>query len=87
MTLVETARPSIDAKRHAFTVQVPRERIEFAADPMRLAQVLANLNEPGPAGARNLGLAAATGLPVWDFTTLIDWVYEGVVRREFKGFV
>ncbi|HEY8869845.1 MAG TPA: aspartate/glutamate racemase family protein [Candidatus Limnocylindrales bacterium] len=29
----------------------------------------------------------ATGLPVWDFITLIDWIYEGVVRRQFKGFV
>ena len=40
---VETARPSIDAKRHAFSVQMPRERVPFSADPMRLAQVLANL--------------------------------------------
>jgi Asp/Glu/hydantoin racemase len=30
---------------------------------------------------------AATGLPVWDFITLIDWIYEGVVRRSFEGFV
>lgn len=29
----------------------------------------------------------ATGLPVWDFITLIDWIYEGVVRRTFEGFV
>ncbi|MBA2719718.1 MAG: hypothetical protein H0U52_10835 [Chloroflexi bacterium] len=29
----------------------------------------------------------ATGLPVWDFVTLIDWIYEGVVKREFKGFM
>ena len=40
---VETARPAIDAKRHAFSVQLPTERVEFAADPMRLAQVLSNL--------------------------------------------
>ena len=40
---VETARPSIDAKRHVFTVQMPQERIAFSADPMRLAQVLSNL--------------------------------------------
>jgi PAS domain S-box-containing protein len=40
---VETARPAIDAKRHTFTVALPTDRIEFAADPMRLAQVLSNL--------------------------------------------
>ena len=40
---VETARPVIDAKRHTFSVQLPTERIELAADPMRLAQVLSNL--------------------------------------------
>jgi hypothetical protein len=28
-----------------------------------------------------------TGLPVWDFTTLIDWVHAGVVRRRFQGFI
>lgn len=40
---VETARPLIDAKRHAFSIQLPTEPVEFAADPMRLAQVLSNL--------------------------------------------
>jgi Asp/Glu/hydantoin racemase len=29
----------------------------------------------------------ATGLPVWDFITLIDWIYDGVVKRRFEGFV
>jgi Asp/Glu/hydantoin racemase len=29
----------------------------------------------------------ATGLPVWDFITLIDWIYDGVVKRRFDGFV
>lgn len=29
----------------------------------------------------------ATGLPVWDFVTLIDWVHEGVVRHHFGGFI
>jgi len=40
---VETARPSIDAKRHRLSTSVPEETIVFAADPMRLAQVLSNL--------------------------------------------
>jgi Asp/Glu/hydantoin racemase len=29
----------------------------------------------------------ATGVPVWDFTTLIGWIQAGVVRRPFEGFV
>jgi len=40
---VETARPSIDAKRHQFSVDLPAESVHFAADPLRLAQVLANV--------------------------------------------
>lgn len=29
----------------------------------------------------------AVRLPVFDFTTLINWVYEAVVRRPFAGFI
>jgi len=40
---VETARPTIDAKRHVLAVEVPDEPIQFTADPLRVAQVLSNL--------------------------------------------
>jgi PAS domain S-box-containing protein len=40
---VETARPIIDAKRHAFTIAAPDESVQFKADPLRLAQILSNL--------------------------------------------
>ncbi|MEO6079730.1 MAG: PAS domain S-box protein [Steroidobacteraceae bacterium] len=40
---VETARPTIDAKKHRFFVVLPKEPVVFAADPLRLAQVLSNL--------------------------------------------
>jgi PAS domain S-box-containing protein len=40
---VETARPTMEAKRHGFAVQIPEQPVYFAADPLRLAQVLANL--------------------------------------------
>jgi PAS domain S-box-containing protein len=40
---VETARPVIDAKRHRFSVELPAEPVMFAADPLRIAQVLSNL--------------------------------------------
>jgi CheY-like chemotaxis protein len=40
---VETSRPVIDAKHHQFQVELPAEPLRFAADPLRLAQVLSNL--------------------------------------------
>jgi PAS domain S-box-containing protein len=40
---IETARPLIDAKGHRFTIAMPAEPVMFAADPLRLAQVLSNL--------------------------------------------
>jgi PAS domain S-box-containing protein len=40
---IETARPSLDAKRHNLKVTLPKEPVRFAADPLRLAQVLSNL--------------------------------------------
>lgn len=40
---VETARPTIDAKRHTFSMEMPPETVRFAGDPLRLAQVLSNL--------------------------------------------
>jgi PAS domain S-box-containing protein len=40
---VETSRPIIDSKHHAFTVDLPPNPLQFAADPLRLAQVLSNL--------------------------------------------
>jgi CheY-like chemotaxis protein len=40
---VETSRPVIDAKHHKLQVELPAEPLRFAADPLRLAQVLSNL--------------------------------------------
>ncbi|MEJ1964951.1 MAG: PAS domain S-box protein [Gammaproteobacteria bacterium] len=42
-TAIETARPLIEGKRHSLTVELPKEPIRFAADPLRLSQVLSNL--------------------------------------------
>ena len=42
-TAIETARPMIEAKRHALKIEIPDEPARFAADPLRLAQVLSNL--------------------------------------------
>ncbi|MDB6045397.1 MAG: chemotaxis protein methyltransferase CheR [Gammaproteobacteria bacterium] len=40
---IEAARPTIDAKRHRFSIELPPEPVHFVADPLRLAQVLSNL--------------------------------------------
>nr|WP_242529082.1 PAS domain-containing sensor histidine kinase [Ramlibacter ginsenosidimutans] len=40
---VETAWPLIEAKRHQLQVQLPDEPVQLAVDPVRIAQVLANL--------------------------------------------
>jgi PAS domain S-box-containing protein len=40
---IEAARPIIEAKRHRFSVEMPPQPVVFGADPLRLAQVLANL--------------------------------------------
>ncbi len=40
---VETSRPSIEAKHHDFSAVLPAEPLRFAADPLRIAQVLSNL--------------------------------------------
>jgi PAS domain S-box-containing protein len=40
---VEVARPLIEAQGHALTVSLPSEPVRLIADPVRLAQVIANL--------------------------------------------
>ena len=38
-----------------------------------------------PPHARAIQKAVAR--PVWGFPTMVNWIYQGVVRRNFKGFV
>ena len=40
---VETARPLIEAKQHALTLQLPEAPIDIEVDPLRLSQALSNL--------------------------------------------
>jgi signal transduction histidine kinase/ActR/RegA family two-component response regulator len=40
---VETSRPTIDAHRHRLSIALPAKPMTIEADPIRLAQVLANL--------------------------------------------
>jgi PAS domain S-box-containing protein len=40
---IETARPTIDARGHELVLSLPEDRVELFADPVRIAQVVANL--------------------------------------------
>jgi PAS domain S-box-containing protein len=40
---VETSRPMIESKQHMLSIELPKQPVTFAADPLRLAQVLSNL--------------------------------------------
>src|SRR6185436_17673015 len=40
---VETSSPSIEAKLHTLSIDLPHEPVQFAADPLRLAQAVSNL--------------------------------------------
>jgi PAS domain S-box-containing protein len=40
---IETARPTIEAKRHTLNIEIADEPARFVADPLRLSQVLSNL--------------------------------------------
>jgi PAS domain S-box-containing protein len=40
---IETARPSITSRQHSLRVEVPRRDAALTGDPLRLAQILANL--------------------------------------------
>ena len=40
---IETARPTLDAKRHRLSIDICQGQTYFSADPMRIAQVLSNL--------------------------------------------
>jgi PAS domain S-box-containing protein len=40
---IEAVRPTIDAKRHTLTVDLPKEPVRLVADPARMVQVFANL--------------------------------------------
>jgi PAS domain S-box-containing protein len=64
---IEMARPIIDSKRHTLATALPPEPVHFAADPVRIAQVLSNLltnaaKYTDPAGQIRLSASCIEGL-------------------------
>ena len=89
---VETARPVIDADRHALLVSLPEEPIWLHADLVRLAQVLGNLltnaakyTEPG--GRIELSAAVEDGLAVVRVTDNGIGLASEVVPQVFDMFM
>jgi UDP-N-acetylmuramate--alanine ligase len=54
------------------------------ADHLDIGAILLECSDLPPYAA---ALHRETGLPVFDFTTLINWVHSAVVRREFYGYM
>jgi PAS domain S-box-containing protein len=83
---VETARPIIEAKRHRFIAEIPTEPVVFAADPLRLAQVLSNLltnaaKYTDPAGLIRLRASAdAEGIAIVVSDTGVGMSPEAISR-------
>ncbi|MFH0372365.1 aspartate/glutamate racemase family protein [Streptococcus sp. A22] len=57
---------------------------ELRANHPEIGAILLECSDLPPYAA---ALHRATGLPVFDFTTLINWVHSAVVRREFYGYM
>jgi hypothetical protein len=58
--------------------------VALVADHPEIRALLLECSDMPPYAA---SVQRATGLPVWDFTTLIKWIHEGIVRRSFEGFI
>ncbi|HEM3467747.1 TPA: aspartate/glutamate racemase family protein [Streptococcus suis] len=57
---------------------------DLRAKHPEIAAILLECSDLPPYAA---ALHRETGLPVFDFTTLINWVHSAVVRREFYGYM
>ncbi|MBM3708551.1 MAG: aspartate/glutamate racemase family protein [Actinobacteria bacterium] len=56
----------------------------FVAENPNVGAILLECSDMPPFA---LSVQNATGLPVFDFITLINWIYSAVVRRPFGGFM
>jgi hypothetical protein len=68
----------------AVEYEVVQAALRLVGDHPEVRALLLECSDLPPYAA---AVQAATGLPVWDFTTLIEWIHAGVVRRSFEGFI
>jgi len=57
---------------------------QFVSDNPDIGAILLECSDMPPYA---WAIQKAVGLPVFDYTTLINWVYNAVVRRPFVGFM
>jgi len=57
---------------------------QFVSDNQDIGAILLECSDMPPYA---WAIQKAVGLPVFDYTTLINWVYNAVVRRPFVGFM
>jgi Asp/Glu/hydantoin racemase len=64
--------------------EVVEMAVRLARENPRVKALLLECSDMPPYA---MAVQEATGLPVWDFITLIDWIHNGVVKRAFTGFI
>ena len=67
-----------------FELQLVEIAKRMAAEHEDMRAILLECTELPP-HAR--AIQKAVGMPVWGFPSMVNWVYGGVVRRSFEGFI
>ena len=88
---VDTSLPLIEASKHKLTVEVPSEPIVLDADPVRLAQVFANLlnnsaKYTAPGGEIAIGVSVEGGMAVISVRDNGEGIPQQMLSRVFNMF-
>jgi len=67
-----------------FELQLVEIAKQMVSDNPEIKAILLECTELPP-HAR--AIQKAVGMPVWGFPSMVDWIYAGVVRRNFTGFI
>ena len=67
----------------ALTDDLARISADLVAEHPEIAAILLECSDLPPYA---YAIQAATGLPVYDFNTLINWVHSSVVRKPYRGY-